>query len=156
MLILISDNHLTLEFDMHRHLPSLFHEFNEWRNLLSSIDDFHDEKPHSSTGVSLYEDKDHLYVELAVPGLVSDEIQISFEKGVLWVKGESKKTEDKEKKEIKYHFTSSQSFSYRVPLPAKVDEAQTPNAKLKNGVLKVIFEKARATRPQHIQIKEES
>ena len=141
---------------MHRHLPSLFQELNDLRNLFTNVEDYHEEKGNYHSGVSLYEDKDHMYVELAVPGLASEDIQISFEKGILWVKAESKKEEDKEKKEIKYHYVSSKSFSYRIPLPAKVDESQTPKAKLKNGLLTVTFEKAKASRPQQIHIHEES
>jgi HSP20 family protein len=141
---------------MHRHLPSLIQELNDLRNLFTVVDDYQEEKGHFQTGVSLYEDKDHIYVELAVPGLASEDIQISFEKGILWVKGESKKEQDKEKKEIKYHYVSSKSFSYRIPLPTKADDNQTPKAKLKNGLLTVAFEKAKALRPQQIQIHEES
>jgi HSP20 family protein len=141
---------------MNRHLPSLFHEMNQLRNLLSSMDEITEEKVHHFSGVSLYEDKDSVYAELAVPGLTSEEIQISFEKGVLWVKGESKKEEQKERKDVKYHAVSSSSFSYRIPLPTKVDESSTPKAKLKNGILTVTFEKARASKPQQITIHEES
>lgn len=141
---------------MHRHIPTLFQEFNDLRNLFSSLEEMNDEKTNHHSGISLYEDKDHVFVELSVPGLLSDDIQISFEKGVLWVKGESKKEEDKEKKEIKYHTMSSKSFSYRIALPTKVDESVTPKAKLKNGILHITFEKARASRPQQIHIHEES
>ncbi|NBO24770.1 MAG: Hsp20/alpha crystallin family protein [Chlamydiae bacterium] len=141
---------------MHRHLPSLFNEFNELRNLLSSVDDLYEEKTHHLSGVTLYEDKDHVFVELALPGLTSEEIHISFDKGILWVKGESKKEEQKDKKDFKYHTVSSKSFSYRIPLPTKVDEGLSPKAKLKNGILAITFEKARSSKPQQITIHEES
>lgn len=141
---------------MHRHLPSLFQDLNDLRNLLINMDDVQEDKVHHFSGVSLFEDKDHVFLELAVPGLVSEDISISFEKGVLWVKGESKKEEQKDKKEIKFHSISSKSFSYRIPLPSKVDESSTPKAKLKNGILHVTFEKAKASKPQSITIHEES
>ncbi len=138
------------------HYPSLFREFNDLRNFFSSLEEINEEKPHHFSGISLYENKDHVFVELALPGLNSEEIQISFEKGILWVKGESKKENQDDKKEFKYHTVSSKSFSYRIPLPSKVDESSHPKAKLKNGILSVIFEKAKASKPQQIQIHEES
>ena len=141
---------------MHRNLPSLLNELNELRNLFTPFEELTEERSHHFSGVSLYEDKEHVFVELAVPGLVSEEIQISFEKGVLWVKGESKKEEHKEKKDVKYHTMSSKSFSYRIPLPSKVDETLAPKAKLKNGILTVTFEKAKSSKPQQIVIHDES
>lgn len=141
---------------MQRHIPTLFQEFNDLRNLFSSLEELNEEKQHHHSGITLYEDKDHVFVELSVPGLVSEDIQISFEKGILWVKGESKKEDNKEKKDVKYHAMSSRSFSYRIAIPSKVDESAMPKAKLKNGILHVTFEKARASRPQQIHIQDES
>ncbi len=141
---------------MNRHLPSLFQEFHDLRNFFTTLDEINEEKWNHFSGVSVYEDKDQLFIELAMPGLNADEIQISFEKGVLWAKGESKKELKEEKKDVKYHSNSSKAFSYRIPLPSKVEESIAPKAKLKNGVLTVSFDKPKASKPQQITIQEES
>jgi HSP20 family protein len=40
--------------------------------------------------MSVSEDKNHVYIEAHLPGLKTDDIELSFERGVLWIKGEKK------------------------------------------------------------------
>lgn len=121
------------------------------------FDDFHHLVPTTADGkmiqsdVSISEDEEHVYVRAHVPGIKPDQIHVTFEKGVLWIKAEAQEEEKGEK----YLYKASTSFSHRIPVPIPVDEQSSPQAVCKNGVLKISFLKSRASRPMKISIKEE-
>lgn len=135
---------------MRRTLVPFFNELEEVHNFLQS---YHDDNSFSkeSEGLSVYEDEKNIYVEAPVPGIKPENIHVTFEKGVLWIKGEEKQEE--EKKEIKYHMKSSSFFSYRLPLPSRIDENATPEATCEDGILKITFAKSKESSPQKIQVK---
>jgi len=103
----------------------------------------------AQTGVSISEDKNHVYVEAHVPGLGPEDIELSFEGGILWIRGE-KKEEDVQKK---YYRKASSSFSYKVQIRGQVDERKEPEASYKNGVIKVVFGKLQGPQSKKIPIK---
>ncbi len=103
------------------------------------------------SGLSVYEDENTITVEASLPGLKLDEIEMTFEKGVLWIKGE--KSEEVEEKNKKYYRKATSSFSYRVAVPGDIDEHREPEALFANGMLKVIFSKTKTHEPKKIQIK---
>lgn len=103
------------------------------------------------SGLSVYEDEGHFNVEAALPGLTPEEVDMTFEKGILWIKGEKKEeTEDKKKK---YYRKAMSHFSYRIAVPGDVDEHVEPEAICKNGVLKVTFFKTNKRTSKKIPIK---
>lgn len=102
------------------------------------------------SGLSLAEDEKNVYVEAAVPGVQADDIDVTFEKGVLRVVGESKK-EEKEGK--KYFRRSQSSFSYQVSLSSDVDMGAEPKSELRNGVLHLTFPKTAKAQPRKISVK---
>lgn len=102
------------------------------------------------SGVNLYEDEESFVLEAAVPGIKPEDIKIFFDKGGVSI--EAKALE--EKKDVKHHLKSSSSYTYWVPLPAgRIDESATPEAVSKDGVLKVVFPKSRASKPLKIAVK---
>lgn len=105
----------------------------------------------AQTGLSVSEDKNHVYVEAHLPGLKSEDIELSFERGVLWIRGEKK--EEQEDKKKRYYRRASSSFSYRLQVPGQIDEKKEPEATYKDGVLKVSFAKTSGTEPKKIAIK---
>ncbi len=120
-------------------LEEFFHQgFSGWENAKES-------------SVSVYEDQNHIYVEAGVPGLNPEDIEVTLEKGLLWIRGE--KQEEKEEKEVKYHSKASSSFSYKVYLPSKIEETKMPEATCEKGVLTITFTKSKASIPQKILVK---
>jgi HSP20 family protein len=103
------------------------------------------------SGLSVSEDEHNVFIEAALPGLHSEEIEVTFDKGVLWVKGEKK--EEGEEKNKKYYRKAVSTFSYRVAVPGNVDENQQPDAIFKNGILKISFAKAKKGEPRKIPVK---
>jgi len=101
-------------------------------------------------GLSVSEDSKNVYVEAAVPGIDPKNVDVTFEKGVLWIKGEMKEEEREGKK---YYRKASSDFSYRVTVPGEVDWNEEPVATYKNGMMKVIFAKSPKTQPKKIAVK---
>ena len=124
-----------------------------WMNRFFD-DDWGDEEliPFSAgSGLSIYEDKDNIFVEAAVPGIKPEDVEITFDKGNLWINGKMVETE--EDKEKKFYQKSSSSFSYRVTVPGHLDASKEPIAECENGVMKITFAKSPETKPKKITIK---
>jgi len=122
------------------HFPSLWEEDEEekWLSL-----------PSTPSGLTVSEDDKNVYVEAAVPGIEPDKIEVTFNKGVLWIKAEG----EEEEKDKKYYRKASRSFSYRVAVPGNIDEKKEPEAVCKNGVMKVTFTKVPEAKPKKIAVK---
>jgi HSP20 family protein len=124
-----------------------FTQFDEFKNLLNEA--VENTGCTSTTGISLYEDEERVYVEAALPGIKKEELQITFEKGVVCIKGENKE----EKPNVRYHFKSKRNFSYCLALPEKIDEQIPPEASSKDGVLTIAFHKTKSGKIHRIEVK---
>jgi HSP20 family protein len=121
-------------------LPDFWDEDEEWLTT-----------PSSQTGLSIYEDEDKVYVEAAVPGIDPKDVDITFQDGYLWIRGETK--EEAEDKKKKYYRKATQSFSYRVAVPGEIDENKDPEATYKHGVMTIAFTKSPKTQPKKFKLK---
>lgn len=101
------------------------------------------------SGISISEDETHVYVEVALPGVDPKDVDITFDKGTLWVKGEAK-IEEKKKK---FYRKATSSFSYRIAVPGEIDGLVEPEASAKHGVMTVTFAKSKSTLPKKISVK---
>jgi len=107
--------------------------------------------PSTQSGLSISEDDHKVYVEAAVPGIDPKNIEVTFQDGYLWIRGEKKEEEENKKK--KYYRKASQSFSYRVAVPSDIDSNQEPEATYKRGVMTIAFTKSQKAQPKRIAIK---
>jgi HSP20 family protein len=106
-------------------------------------------------GVDIREDADHLYVEADLPGFKKDEIDITCENQTLTISAEHKE-EQKEPKEQKsgdwlLNERRYARFLRSFTLPPTVD-VQKVDAKLQDGVLKLVLNKREETKPRKIQV----
>ena len=91
-----------------------------------------------SNGVSLFEKEDAFVMEALIAGVKPKDINISCEKGAVSIDAK----------------TGCYSYSYLVPLPTgQIDESATPEAISEDGILKITFPKAKASRPLKIAVK---
>jgi HSP20 family protein len=123
--------------------PSIWNEDDDWLTA-----------PSSPSGLSLSEDDGKIYIEAAVPGIDPKNIEMTYQDGYLWIRGEMKETE--KDKNRKYYREASKSFSYRVAVPGDIDESIEPSANYKHGVMTVAFMKSPKTQPKKIQVKLQS
>jgi HSP20 family protein len=104
-----------------------------------------------SQDLSVYEDEKSVFVEASLPGLTPEEVEVTFQKGVLTISGNKK--EEEEDKKRKYYRRASRMYSYRVAIPGNIDETQEPLAEFKNGIMKISFPKQKKAEPKKIPIK---
>lgn len=124
-------------------IPSIWNDDDDW---LTS--------PSSPSGLSVSEDDKKIYIEASLPGIDPKNIEITFQDGYLWVRGETK--EEEKDKSKKYYRQASKSFSYRVAVPGDIDNSIDPAATYKHGVMTVAFMKSPKAQPKKIQIKLEA
>ena len=96
-------------------------------------------------------DKD-IRVELELPGLKPEDVEITAEQGVLTIRGE-KKSERREDEDSRYHVVERTygAFMRTFQLPQGIDEEQI-NAHFENGILSLQIPKAALPQPRRIQI----
>lgn len=102
-------------------------------------------------GLTVSEDDKNVYVEAALPGIDPDDVEITMDRGVLWIRGQTRE-EEKDKKK-KFYRRAQSSFSYRVAVPGDVDPDAEPEANFKNGMLVITFPKSPQAQPKRITIK---
>jgi HSP20 family protein len=143
----------TKEFAMSQNMPQ------KWKSPFSLLEDMEDMTwfpaiptawTSTGQGLSIYEDDNSVTVEAALPGLNENDIEITFEKGSLMIRGEKKETEEDKKR--RYFRRSNKSFMYHMTVPGNIDEKSDPKAEFKDGLLKVSFSKQKQAQPKHIPI----
>ena len=101
--------------------------------------------------VDVYEDEQHVTLNLEVPGLDEKDIDIRLENNQLTVRGERRF--ENEQKEENFHRIERRygSFSRSFTLPNTVD-TDNVNANYVNGVLKIQLAKRAEAKPKQIKV----
>ncbi len=104
-------------------------------------------------GLDVYETADEVVVKAAVPGVPEDKIEVTFEDGVLRIRGKVEETEEeKKKKKVVYRAQRMAAFDYTTTLPRAID-AEKIEATLADGVLTVSAPIASSAKPKKIAVK---
>lgn len=135
-------------------LPVLFSS----RSAESQIDRLLDDAIHSANGWSqswspacnVFENKEGFTVQMALPGLDANQIDVQVENNVLRVKGE-RKHEESDGRQWYMHGIEAGAFSCAFNLPEYVDHEQSM-ASYKQGLLTVTFPKREQAKPRTIMI----
>jgi len=128
---------------------SLFGALSRWPSVWDDEDLLN--LPSVDRGIDLYENENEVVVKANVAGVSGDDIDVTYEKGVLWIKAESQKEAEDEKN--KYYSRSAWSYSYMIAVPGMLDHTKEPEVTLDGGVLKVIFTKAEASKPKKLTVR---
>jgi HSP20 family protein len=101
--------------------------------------------------LDLSETEEGFRVEMAVPGLKAEDLEITFENNVLTVKGEIRKEAEETKRN--YHRVERRfgAFQRSLTLPARIN-ADAINAGLNHGVLRIDIPKAEEVKPRRINV----
>lgn len=101
--------------------------------------------------LDLSETPEGYFVDLAVPGLKAEDLNVTLENGVLTISGEVK--QEAATKERNYHRVERRygRFSRSVTLPATV-RGDAIEAKLESGVLHLSIPKAEEVKPRKITV----
>lgn len=104
-----------------------------------------------ANNLSISEDEKNVYIAAAVPGVNPNDVDITFDKGMLWIKAETK--EEEKDKDKKFYRRATSSFSYRVAVPGEIDPNAEPQANVEHGVVKITFTKSPKSQPKKIAVK---
>ncbi len=123
-----------------------------WRELDRIFDESFFSDIDFMPAMDIRQDKDNVIVEMAIPGIDANNVDISIENDVLTVKG--RREEKKEVKREDYYRKEIRegSFSRSIVLPMSVigDKA---DAVYEKGMLKITIPKAEEAKPKKIAIK---
>lgn len=102
--------------------------------------------------VDMYETADAVVVKAAIPGIQSEDLNITVSGDLLTIQGET--TQEEETKEVTYYVRERQygSFSRTLTLPASV-VADKAEAEFENGILRLSLPKAAEAKPKVITVK---
>lgn len=103
------------------------------------------------TAVNVYEEGDNLVVEAQLPGIRPEDVDVTFERGTLSIRGQTK--QEQERKERNYIVREHRrgSFTRSISLPESVDP-DGAQATFEHGMLRLTFPKSQRARPRKIQV----
>lgn len=129
--------------------------FNPFRSLSRWPSVWEDEEfdwlTNSSNNLDVYETEDEVVVKANVAGVKAEDVDLTFEKGVLWIKAQREQEEQDEEK--KHYRKSAWSYTYKVAVPGALDLSQEPEAQVEDGVLTVAFHKSESSKPKKLKVK---
>ena len=100
------------------------------------------------------EDDENIYIKADLPGMDTDDVEITVDRGVLTLRGEKEHTEEKEERDYRRVERSYGRFERSVRLPnyANPDDA---DATFSDGVLNVTVPKTETAQARRLEVKEE-
>ncbi len=123
----------------------------QWPNLLEEGEDWPELTV--TEGLDVYETENEVVAKAAVPGVPADKIEVTFENGVLRIRGKVEETEEeKKRKKVVYRAQRLAAFDYTTTLPRAIDAGKL-QAELEDGVLTVRAPIAAAAKPKKIAVK---
>jgi HSP20 family protein len=104
-----------------------------------------------SPALDVHDEKDNLVVQVELPGMKKNDIDISLHDGVLTVSGERKSEREEKEGETFRSERYFGKFQRSLTLPSQVDSDKV-RAAYKDGVLTVSLPKAEAAKPKQIAV----
>ncbi len=100
--------------------------------------------------LDVIETEDEIVIKANVAGVKPNEVDLTFEKGILWIKAQHQDEQPDPK--AKHYSQASWKYSYKVAVPGTLDLTVEPTAKVTDGVLTVKFAKAEITKPKKLKV----
>ena len=108
-------------------------------------------EPSFFPSLNVWEEGDLLKVDVEVPGVKLEEVEVSFDKGELTIKGE-KKVEVKESATLHRRERLAGTFTRTLTVPWEI-KADEVTAELKDGILTITLPKAELAKPRKVAVK---
>lgn len=135
-------------------LPVLFHDGSAESQIDRLLDEAIQAVSKWSEGwdpaCNIFEDTDGLTVQMALPGMESNRIDVQVENNVLRVKGE-RRSETSEQTKWYTRNIPEGAFSCSFTLPASVDHDKS-TASYRHGILTITFPKREEAKPRRVMI----
>lgn len=132
----------SLKSDMDRLFDNFFTE--RW-DAGDSISDM-------SPVIDVEENENQFVVSAEIPGMVKDDIKITFENNYLMISGEKKSKKESKNENVHYTERNYGKFSRSIPIPSGV-MLDKISAEYEQGVLTVKVPKAEEAKPKQVEVK---
>ncbi len=120
-----------------REINRLFHSFFEgFDSPIGQLNPWNAHKP----AIDVIDNQDRFEIKADLPGLATDDVELSLKEGVLTLSGEVKREEDSRERNYYRMERSFGSFQRSIKLPDDVDN-DSADAQFKNGVLHITFKR---------------
>lgn len=104
-----------------------------------------------SPPLDVFQDKDHVFVKVELPGMKKEDINISLHDGTLTITGERKNEREVKEGDTYRSERFFGRFHRSVTLPVPVDTGNV-KAQYKDGILGVTLSKAEEAKPKQIEV----
>jgi HSP20 family protein len=112
-----------------------------------------DELPQAdwSLALDVVENEDAYVIKASVPGVHPDDIEVTYNKGMLTIRGQVK--DESEREQGQYHLRERRfgTFTRSINLPSAI-KAEAISAEYKDGILTLQLPKMEEVKPKRIQI----
>jgi HSP20 family protein len=132
------------DFLQRRWLHPFRREWPRWGDLSGILEQM-------APSVDIVDRKKEVVVRAEVPGINSDDLDVSISDRTLTIKGSSRQEEKKEEENFFRHEIRSGTFSRSILLPADVNAAKA-KASFKDGVVELHLPKVRASKRHKISV----
>jgi HSP20 family protein len=106
-----------------------------------------------SHGLEVYETENEIVVKAPIPGIPAENLEVTFEEGVLRIRGKvEEREEDKKRKKVVHQSQRVQSFDYATTLPRPIDVSNV-NAEIEHGIVTITAPLAIEAKPRKIEVK---
>jgi len=103
-------------------------------------------------GLEVFETDSEVVVKAAVPGIKPEDVEVTFEDGVLRINARTEeKEEEKNKKKVVYQSRRMTSFNYSTSLPRPIN-SEALNAEIEDGVVTVTAPLAAEAKPKKVTV----
>ncbi|MBU2542810.1 Hsp20/alpha crystallin family protein [Patescibacteria group bacterium] len=137
-------------------LPSIYDPFAEMEEMMRNLPSIRNTNSIQHRGfvpaLDVYETKTDVMVETSLAGINPKDVEVSVEKGILTIQGESKKEHEVEEKNYYRKEVRSGSFHRKVDLPKPVKEDEV-TAEFEDGILKITCPKAEPGKTKKVEVR---
>lgn len=105
----------------------------------------------ATNNLDVYETAEDVIVKANVAGVPAEKIDVTFEKGMLFITAQVDEEQAGEDK--KTYSRSSWRYNYRVAVPGMLDQNAEPSAEVEDGVITLKFKKAEQSKPKKLAVK---
>jgi HSP20 family protein len=115
-----------------------YNMLSRWPNIWDE-DEMSSLSPTMGNNLDVYETADEVVIKANVAGIPIEKVDITYEKGILWIQGA--KEDEQHDEGTKQYSKSSWNYSYKVAVPGEIDHNKEPEAVVDNGVITITFKK---------------
>lgn len=126
---------------------SFFDDFFSYPRWVSPFDE-----AFGAVSADIWDDKDNIYVKMAMPGVKKEDINISVMADSVTIEGKSISKDEEKDKDRYWMRNLASSYEQSFSLPTNID-TESVEAKLEDGILTVTLPKAKEYKPKEVKIK---